>query len=101
MDSVRSVLPKILAKRGLKDHAQAALITHKAQKFLEGVLPTLADAIHVDKLERGTLIISVGHSIAAQECQQLFPRLREYLQKECPEVPVLEVRVMRSGEAAR
>jgi len=99
MDSVRSVLPKILAKRGLKDHAQAALIVHKAQLFLERVLPTLASEIRVQKMSQGTLIIAVTHSIAAQECQHLMPRLKEHLAKEYPELPVLEIRTIRSGKA--
>lgn len=101
MDRVRFVLPKVLAKRGLKEHAVGALVTHKAQQFLTHQLPALADTFSVTKLDRGTLVITVTHSIAAQECQQLSGRLCEYLKAECPDATVLEVRVMRSGEAKK
>ncbi|MBI3331347.1 DUF721 domain-containing protein [Candidatus Peregrinibacteria bacterium] len=101
MDSLRSVLPKILAKRGLKEHAEAALVVHKAQLFLESVLPTLSSGIHAEKLERGTLMIAVANSIAAQECQQLSGRLLEHLKAECPGVAVAEIRIRRSLERGK
>ena len=101
MDSLSSILPKVLRKRGLHGHAVAALVTHKAADWLRTALPNFASQLHVDSLKDGVLTISAGHPIAAQECVPLLPSLMEYLQRECPGAIVRDVRVTRSRSPLR
>ncbi|MBI3618994.1 DUF721 domain-containing protein [Candidatus Peregrinibacteria bacterium] len=79
MDSLQSVLPKVLRKRGLYAHAQSAQVVHLAQRWLEQALPSFAAFVRVHTLSHATLTIACSHSIAAQECQQVAPMLREFL----------------------
>jgi tRNA(Phe) wybutosine-synthesizing methylase Tyw3 len=95
MEILRSILSKVLSRHGLRDHADSALIVHKAQQWFAEVLPALERDIEVLKLEGRTLHVRCRHSIAAQECQQLFSRLREYLLQECPTRPIENLRFSR------
>ena len=96
MDSLSSILPKVLHKRGLHGHATAALVTHKAFDWLRAAVPHCIDQIHVDSFKDGVLTISTNHPIAAQECMPLLPALTEYLKRECKGVTVREVRMVRA-----
>ena len=95
MQSVRSLLPKVLRNRGLHVHAEASLVVHRAVIWIREQLPALAGDIHIEKLQDATLIIRCKNSVAAQECQMLAPKLKEYLAKESLGT-VQEVRIMRS-----
>ncbi len=96
MDRVQSILPGVLHRRGLHVHAQAAQVTHVAERWLHGALPALAEFIAVDSLSHATLTISCAHGIAAQECQPLLPPLLEFLARECRGATVREIRMVRS-----
>ena len=96
MDSLSSILPSVLHKRGLHGHATAALVTHKAFDWLRAAVPHCIDQIHVDSFKDGVLTISTNHPIAAQECMPLLPALTEYLKRECKGSVVREVRMVRS-----
>lgn len=96
MDSLSSILPSVLRKRGLHGAAVAALVTLKATEWLRVALPACADALHVEHLKDGVLSISTAHSIAAQECLPLLRALKEFLQRECKDSSVREVRLIRS-----
>lgn len=96
MDSLSSILPKVLHKRGLHKHASAALVTHKACEWLRVALPDFASQLHVDTFRDGVLTISTMHSIAAQECTPMIPSLTEYLGRECKGSVIREVRLMRA-----
>ncbi len=96
MDSLSSILPKVLHRRGLHAHATAALATHKAHDWLKAALPHCIDQLHVDSLKDGVLTISASHSIAAQECLPFLEGLKEFLLRECKGSKVREVRMMRS-----
>ena len=95
MDSIRSLLPKVLRKRGLHAHAEASLVVHRAVLWIREQLPTLAGDIHIEKLQDATLIIRCNNSVAMQECQFLGNKLKEYLERESG-VSVKEVRVLRA-----
>ncbi len=95
MDALRSILPKVLHKRGLHTHASAAHVTHATEKWLKNALPHLATFIAVDKLSHATLSISCTHGMAAQECMPLLPALRDYLKREFPRAPVADIRLTR------
>ena len=96
MDSLSSILPKVLHKRGLHGHATAALVTHKAQEWLRLALPALASSLRVEHLKDGVLTIATAHAIAAQECLPLLPSLTEFLQRECKGSSVRDVRLVRA-----
>lgn len=87
MDSLRSIIPKVLSKRGIATQAHASLLVHKAQEWLLEVLPSLSAELRVQKVQNRVLVIECENSIAAQECAQLSARLLEYLQKECGKAP--------------
>lgn len=96
MDSLSSILPRVLQKRGLHGHAMAALVTHRAHDWLRAALPHCIDQLRVEHLKDGVLTIAAQHPIAAQECMPLLPSLKEFLQRECKGVAVREVRVTRT-----
>lgn len=94
MDSIGSILPRVLHRRGLRTQAQAAHVTHKATLWLAAALPQLCDQLRVEHVKDGLLVLSASHPIAAQECVPLLPGLREYLERECT-AAVREVRLIR------
>jgi hypothetical protein len=95
MDSVGSLLPKVLRRRGLYEHAAASLVTLKAQEWLTAELPMFAGAITVPRFSQGVLEIACANSIASQECHSLVPVLLAHLTRECEGMSVKEVRVVR------
>ncbi len=95
MDSLHSILPRVLRKRGLHQQASASLVTFAAQKWIHSALPHIADALRVSTFSHASLSIMCKHSIAAQECQPLLPALKEYLAKECRPMLVEEIRLVR------
>ena len=80
MDHISKILPKVLQKRGLSAHTDAALVVLKAQEWLKehaGHLP--APAL---RMAESALLIDVSHGIVAQELTSLLPKLRSYLEGE-------------------
>jgi predicted small metal-binding protein len=96
MDSLRSVLPTVLKKRGLFAHAQASHVTFATEHWLTQMLPGCKDAFAVERLADATLTISCRHSIAAQECQALLPQLMEHLRREFPATRIEDIRLVRA-----
>lgn len=92
MDSVSSLLPKVLRKRGIKDEADASLVTFAANQWMKEHA-ILAEA---KKLNGGVLFIEVASSIAAQECHGKTVDLLEEMQKQFPGIGVENVRILRS-----
>jgi hypothetical protein len=101
MDRLRSVLPKVLKKRGLYHQASASHITHAGQRWLEESLGNLGSFVSIKSYSQGTLTIACAHSVAAQECQALLPAFREYLSREFPDHRLLEVRLVRETKATK
>lgn len=96
MDSLQSLLPKVLRKRGLQAQASASLVTFQAQRWLEKELPAFKEAVKVTTFTDTVLSVSCAHSIAAQECHHLSRALKEFLLQECPSAAVSEIRLLRS-----
>lgn len=96
MDSLGSILPKVLHKRGLHGHARAALVTHRATLWLRAALPAHCYALDVKSVKDGVLTISTGNSIAAQETASLLPALKDFLERECTGAAIREIRMIRS-----
>jgi len=97
MDSLRSILPKVLRKRGLHGQATAGLVTYRAEQWLQKSLPKLQGTIHVQEFSDAVLTVECANGIALQECQFLLPSLSGSLSKECSEAFVREIRVIRSS----
>jgi hypothetical protein len=96
MDQLSSLLPKVLARRGLNVSAHAAHVVHRSQMWLEERLPALSSCLRVQKFQDGTLFVTCTHSIAAQECHPLFPDLQLFLKRECNFSDIKAVRLTRS-----
>jgi hypothetical protein len=96
MDTLQSILPRVLHKRGLRTQMQACLVTYVAQQWIDAALPQIAEFVRVTKFSHTTLSIQCSHSIAAQECLPLLPALKEYLQKTCPKDALSEILLMRN-----
>ena len=96
MDDLQSILKRVLKKRGLHDHAQAALVVHKARLWLADQFPELRHALVVERFTDGILTISCGHSGGLQACREMLPELLEMLQRDCDGV-VRDIRLERSG----
>jgi len=98
MDSLRSLLPNVLRKRGLYAHASATLVTYQAQRWLEQELPAFKGAIAATRFANAVLSLTCTNSIAAQECHQLLPSLKEFLARECPDAALSEIRIVRGKQ---
>ncbi len=96
MDSLRSILPKVLRKRGLHIQVQASHVTHLAQEWLDKTLPDLVGTLSVERLRHATLVITCRHGVAAQECVPVLPALKEYLRRECGPSTVAEIQLLRA-----
>lgn len=96
MDHIGSVLPKVLSRRGLVEHAHAALIVYNAQQWLKVRAPCLTGVTVVQKFQNGTLLIACGHSLALQECRGLSQELVYFLQQERRFADVRTVRLVRA-----
>lgn len=96
MDRMFTVLPKVLHKRGLHEHAESALVVFRAERWLHTRFPTFEGLIRVQKLANNTLHIVCTHSIALQECQASIPDLHKYLHADCSFKGVTDIRITRS-----
>lgn len=95
MDRAFSLLPGVLNRRGLKDHAQSALAVHKAKQWLDERLPSCKGEVRISKVADGVLYLECTHSIVLQECAGIVPEMKDFLAKECAFLPVSEVRITR------
>jgi len=94
MDSLQSLLPSVLRKRGLKDQADAALLIHRTQGWLTETLPH--SHILAKSFSNGELCIECGDSVAAQECQGQLEQLKEYLATQGDIPQPANIRLLRS-----
>lgn len=95
MDLLFSLIPGALKKRGLAEHAEGALIVHRAQKWLQEKCPHLLECVKVRSIKDHVLTIECTHSVALQECQACSQDLLLYLQQECPFGIIKNVRLLR------
>lgn len=95
MDRVFSVLPKVLNKRGLQQHAEGALVVHRVERWVSKRLPDLGACVHVKKVQDGVVFLTCTHSVALQECRALIPDLKAYIASECAFAKISDVRIAR------
>ena len=97
MDRISQILPGVLRAKGLKQHADAALVLHRARAWIAESLPDIRTAVSAQTLqEDGTLIIECGNSSATQECLAALPHLKLFLREECGFLPVRTIRLIRT-----
>ncbi|ALM09801.1 MAG TPA: hypothetical protein DEB30_03925 [Candidatus Peribacter riflensis] len=97
MDRLSHILPAVLQKRGLTQHADAALVLHRASAWLSEHLPAHRTILTPRALqEDGTLLIECDQSSAAQECLAALPHLKIFLREECGFLPVRTIRLVRT-----
>lgn len=99
MDHIFKLLPGVLQKRGLREHAVSALVVHRARSWIAERLPSVCSYLEVLKINDGTLFIACRHSIAAQECQAVLSDLCSFLQQECPFAVIRDVRLARTSSS--
>ncbi|MDD5041463.1 MAG: DciA family protein [Candidatus Peribacteraceae bacterium] len=101
MDRLSQILPKVLQSRGIKQHADAALVLHRAQAWIAENLSNLRTSVFPQSLqEDGTLLIECKDSAAAQECLSALPHLKVFLREECGFLPVRTIRLVRTSKRA-
>ncbi len=96
MDSLASLLPNVLRKRGLLEHAEASHVIFKANEWLHTTFPDYADSLKASKFQHGTLLIECADSIVAHECQQDLGKLLSYLQGLDQPKEVRDIRLVRA-----
>jgi len=98
MDHIRTLLPKVLQKRGIYGQADASLLKHQAMNWLHEKMPGLCESgdIRVQHFKDNVLHIATNHSIAAQECSAVSEALAEYLRKDCGHSRLETIRVGRA-----
>lgn len=97
MQRLNTLLPAVLARRGLQTHVTAAVVVLTAQRWLEEQLPALQGQCKVETLKDGALTIVCSHSVALQECQQRQTQLLAHLRQEYPGTLIRDARVTRAG----
>jgi len=101
MDHISALLPKVLAKRGIKGEADASHVVFGASQWLREKSGGLAGAVAATKFTMGTLILEVRSSVVAQECMGLTEELLKSLQKRFPGVRIERIRILRATRAEK
>ncbi len=96
MDRVSSLIAATLAKRGLGQHALAALALHRVNGWLTEAFPNGNNPSRAEEVSDGVLHIACFHAVILQELQLRLPELRQFLQKECPFARIKDIRLYRS-----
>ncbi len=96
MDSIHSVLSRVLRKRGLEREAVASQAVYAAEQALQQILPRVAALLKPTKCAQGTLVIVAEHSIAAQECQAAIPQILAALDESLGSKIVTDIRLVRA-----
>lgn len=95
MDRAFSLLSGVLNRRGLKDHAVSALAVHKAKHWLDTRLPACKELVRISKVAEGVLFIECEHAVVLQECAGVIPEMKDFMAKECPFLPITDIRITR------
>lgn len=95
MDKVSSLIGSILAKRGLRDHAEAAMFTHRISAWLAERHPGLRSMVKIGSVRDGIVSLECKHSIALRECQDLLPELQAFIASQPDWMGGIRVRIAR------
>lgn len=94
MQHIKDLLPKVLKKRGLQDHAEAAQVILHAQEWIISELEAFQDQLIAKSYKDNILLINADNSIAAQELNVRISDLKDYLISK--EHLINEIRIVRS-----
>ncbi|MDD4287224.1 MAG: DciA family protein [Candidatus Peribacteraceae bacterium] len=101
MERLSQILPKVLQSNGLKHHADAALVLHRARAWIAEYLPNIRTSVTPRSMqEDGTLLIECEDSAAARQCLDALPHLKVFLREECGFLPVRTIRLVRTRKHA-
>ena len=101
MDHISTLLSKVLHKRGIKHEADASLVVHTANLWIQETMGALENEIRATKYVKPVLVISIHSSVAAQECQGRSDELLSHLQERFPELPIERIRILREMAPSR
>ncbi len=96
MDKVSSVIGSVLRRRGLRDHAEGALVVHRCEAWMSEHMPHVREFVVVRSFKDGILLLACSNSVAAQECTGASDSLLKDLRANCPFATIKSVRVDRS-----
>lgn len=96
MDKVSSVIGSVLRRRGLRDHAEGALVVHRCDAWMSEHMPHVREFVVVRSFKDGILLLACSNSVAAQECTGASDSLLKDLRANCPFATIKSVRVDRS-----
>jgi len=94
MYHIKELLPKVLKKRGLQDHAEASQVILHAQEWIISELEAYQDQLIAKSFKNGILLISAENSVCAQELSQVLFELKGHLSEKSHNI--LEIRIIRS-----
>lgn len=98
MDKISSLIPKVLSKKGLKDHASASYAVFLANEWIESHMPNVSVYLHALQLKNSVLEVHSQHSIASQELMGTSKKLIDYL-RSFEGITVSEVSIVKSKTA--
>lgn len=94
MDRLGNVLPGVLRKRGLFQHAHASSVVIRAQEWLGKHVAV--EGVKALSFKDNTLQISCENSIGLQECQMAVESLKTYLEQEFRMKELPSIRLSRA-----
>lgn len=95
MDRLSTLLPKVLRKRGIKDEADAALVVHAANQWLQQQGGILASSVATMRYSGNSLTLCTQSSVAAEEARGKSEELLEALRERLPGIVIETVRTVR------
>lgn len=95
MDSVKTLLPKVLKKRGMYDVMMATHLLRETEQWIAVAAPDFLDAIHVKTFANGIITIEADNAIAMMALNPLRSTCIAHLQKILPECAVSQIKITR------
>ena len=94
MQHISELLTKVLKKRGLQDHAEAAQVILHAQEWIIIELESFQDQLIAKSFRDNILLINADNSVCSQEMNHRIQDLKEHLSS--LDHQVFEIRIVRS-----
>lgn len=95
MDRVSSLLPAVLHRRGLHQHAVTAQALGTLRTWFINKAPALADAVTFVRIQQGEVHVHARHGVAVQEASELREELLAYARQAFPSLSIVRVRITR------
>lgn len=95
MDRLSLLLPKVLLKRGIKDEANASLVVHATNAWLQEQGGIFATSVAAMKFTTNILTLCTQSSVAAEETRGKTQELKQALMDRLPSVTIETIRIIR------